>query len=107
MAGSAGKSACLAANKGRITLKISDADGDPITLSATSSNTSLVPTSNITFGGTGATRTASITTVSGLSGTSNLQIKVSDGQKSSTVPVTVKSGGSGNNTLSGCVRKVL
>jgi RTX calcium-binding nonapeptide repeat (4 copies) len=101
VAGSASNSACLAANRGRVTLKLSDANGDPLTLSATSSNTTLVPTSNITFGGTGTTRTATITTISGRTGTSNLTVTASDGQESSSVPVTVKSGGAGNNTLSG------
>ena len=103
VAGSASNSACLAANRGGVTLILSDADSDvnALTLSATSSNTTLVPTSNITFGGTGANRTATITTVSGLTGTSNLKIKVSDGQKSSTVLVTVQAGGSAKNTISG------
>ncbi len=101
VAGSASQSACLAANRGRITLKISDADGDPLTLSATSSNTTLIPTGNITFGGTGATRTATITTVSEITGTSNLKITVGDGNKSATLPVTVKAGGSTSDALSG------
>ena len=101
VAGSASQSACLATNRGRVTLKLSDANGDPLTLSATSSNTTLLPTSNITFSDTGATRTATITTVSGRTGTSNLKIKVSDGEKSSTVAVTVKSGSNANNTISG------
>ncbi len=90
-------------NKGRITLNISDVESTAgnLTLSATSSNTTLVPTSNITFGGTGATRTSSITTVSGLTGTSNLKITASDGRKSGSVAVTVKSGGSASDTIFG------
>jgi Ca2+-binding RTX toxin-like protein len=101
VAGSASQSACLATNRGRITLKISDANGDPLTLSATSSNTTLLPTSNITFGGTGTTRTSTITTLSGRTGSSVVTITTADGNQSSSVAVTVKAGSNANNTISG------
>jgi len=101
LAGSASRSACLSNTTGRITLELSDANNDPLTLSATSSNTRLVPNSNVSFGGTGETRTATISTVSGRTGTSTVEITVSDDQTSTTTTVTVKAGGNGRDTLSG------
>ena len=53
------------------------------------------------FGGTDGTRTATISTVAGRTGTSTVRITVSVGQASSTVPVTVKAGGKGRDTLGG------
>ena len=50
-----------------------------LTLSATSSNATLVPIANIVFGGSGASRNAIITPASGLSGTSTITVTVSDG----------------------------
>lgn len=51
-----------------------------LTLSGTSSNPALVPNSNITFSGTGASRTITVTPVSGQSGSAAITIVVSDGQ---------------------------
>ncbi len=99
VAGSAIQSACLSNTTGRITLELSDADEDPLTLSATSSNTRLLPTSNVSFDGTGETRTAAISTVSGRTGSSTVEITVSDGQTSTKTTVTVKAGGNGRDTL--------
>ena len=56
------------------------------------------------FGGTDGTRTATISTVPGRTGTSTVRITVSVGQASSTVPVTVKAGGKGRDTLGGTSR---
>ena len=50
-----------------------------LTLSASSSNTSLVPVANITFGGSGANRTVTIEPGGSLSGTATITITVSDG----------------------------
>jgi hypothetical protein len=44
-----------------------------------SSNTALVPVGNITFGGTGGNRTLVVTPANGLSGTSDIVIRVKDG----------------------------
>lgn len=103
VAGSGTQSACLSDTRGRVTLKLSDADSNvsDLTLSATSSNTGLVPNSNVSFGGSGETRTATITTISGRTGTSTVTITASDGQESTSVPVTVKAGGNGKDTLTG------
>jgi Ca2+-binding RTX toxin-like protein len=104
LAGSASQSACLGDTSGRITLKLSDVDSNLSDLKpsvASSSDTKLVPKSNVIFGGSGGTRTATISTVPGRTGTSTVTITVSDGQASSSVPVTVKAGGNGNDTLGG------
>jgi VCBS repeat-containing protein len=104
VAGTSSQSACLSNTSGRITLKLSDAESNLSDLKpsvASSSNTRLVPKSNVAFGGSGGTRTATISTVPGRTGTSTVMITVSDGQASSSVPVTVKAGGSGRNTLGG------
>ena len=51
-----------------------------LTLSGTSSNATLVPVANITFGGgTGANRNVVITPAAGESGTSTITVTVSDG----------------------------
>ena len=49
-----------------------------LTLSATSSNPQLVPISNIVFGGSGASRTVTVTPAAGLSGSSRIYIIASD-----------------------------
>jgi hypothetical protein len=53
-----------------------------LTLSGTSSNTSLIPNANITFGGTGANRTVSVTSAAGQSGTATITVTVTDGDNS-------------------------
>ena len=65
-----------------IAFTIGDAETPPsgLTLSGTSSNATLVPNANITFGGgTGANRNVVITPVAGESGTTTITITVSDG----------------------------
>lgn len=48
-------------------------------VTATSSNTTLVPTANITLGGSGASRTVRVTPASNQSGTATITLNVSDG----------------------------
>jgi len=86
---------------GTINLTVGDADGGTLTLSAASSNTTLVPNGNVVFGGSGSTRTMTATTVAGGAGTAILTVKVSDGQATATVTVTVRAGGNGGETLTG------
>ena len=64
-----------------IAFSISDAESLPadLTLTAASSNTTVVPDANIVFSGTGANRTVIITPASNQSGTSTITITVSDG----------------------------
>ncbi len=104
LAGSASQSACLSGTRGRITLLLADVDNNvsALTLSVvSSSNTRLVPKSNVSFAGSTETRTATITTVSGRTGSSSVTLKVSDSQASASAPVTVRAGGHDEDTLTG------
>ncbi|MFN8480934.1 MAG: ExeM/NucH family extracellular endonuclease, partial [Kouleothrix sp.] len=94
---------CVNDFRGLDNLTISDADTavGSLTLSATSSNTTLVPNGNITFGGSGANRTITIATANGKSGTSLITITVSDGINTANVTITVKAGANGNDLILG------
>jgi Ca2+-binding RTX toxin-like protein len=89
--------------RGTINLALSDPDDSPqsLTLSATSSNRSILPNSNISFaGGTDASRTMTVISLTG-SGSSNVTITLSDGDLNGTVLVRVISGSASDNTLTG------
>jgi Ca2+-binding RTX toxin-like protein len=94
---------CLADFRGLATLLLSDADtpAGNLTLSASSANTTLVPKTNISFGGSGATRTITIATVSGRSGTAAVTVTVGDGGRTASVVITVLAGTGNNDTLIG------
>lgn len=64
-----------------------------LTLSANSSNPTLIPNANITFGGSDSNRTVTLTPAAGKGGTANITISVNDGTVSSstTFPLTVQS----------------
>jgi hypothetical protein len=53
-----------------------------LTVSGSSSNTTLVPNANVTFGGSGANRTVTVTPAANQSGTATITVTVSDGQLS-------------------------
>jgi hypothetical protein len=74
------QSTCPGSSVSNIEFTIDDAEtpADGLTLSATSSNSGLLPVSNIVFGGSGASRTISLMPVAGQSGTSNVKVEVSD-----------------------------
>jgi Big-like domain-containing protein len=55
-----------------------------LTLTGSSSNTTLVPNANITFGGSGTERTLKVTPASGQSGTATITATVSDGNTQTT-----------------------
>lgn len=55
-----------------------------LTLTASSSNTTLVPNANIVLGGSGANRTVTVAPAANQSGTTTISIKVSDGTNTST-----------------------
>ena len=90
-------------HSGTVKLTVADVESPAgtLTLSATSSNPALVPTSNVKFVGSGAARTMTVSTVDGRSGTAILTVTVSDGQASGSVSVTVQVGGGGKDTLTG------
>jgi VCBS repeat-containing protein len=60
-----------------------------LTLAGTSSNPSLVPDGNISFGGSGAIRTITVTPLADASGTALITVAVSDGELSSTQQFTL------------------
>jgi gliding motility-associated-like protein len=78
----ADQSTCTSTGIANIGFVVGDADTPvgSLTLSATSSNPSLLPVSNIVFGGSAKDRTVSLTPVLGQSGTSNVVVTVDDGQ---------------------------
>jgi VCBS repeat-containing protein len=91
-------------HSGMINLTVSDVESTAaaLTLSVgSSSNPTLVPSGNVAFAGSGATRTMTVSAVDGRSGTAVLMVRVSDGQDTGTVEVTVRVGGSGKDTLTG------
>jgi VCBS repeat-containing protein len=90
-------------HSGTINLTVDDVDSPAaeLTLSATSSNTTLVPTGNVNFAGSGATRTMTVSTVDGRSDTASLTVTITDGQDSGKVLVTVNVGGGGKDTMTG------
>jgi VCBS repeat-containing protein len=88
---------------GVIDLTVGDVDSavTALTLSAASSNPALVPSGNVVFGGGGATRTLTATSVAGRTGTALVTVTVSDGQATRTVQVTVRVGGNGDDRVTG------
>jgi hypothetical protein len=65
---------------GALPFTIGDVEGDILTVTATSSNSTLVPASNIVLGGSGGSRTVQVTPAPGKSGATTMTIQVSDGQ---------------------------
>jgi VCBS repeat-containing protein len=90
-------------HSGTINLAVGDVESaaEALTLSASSSNKTLVPNGNLVLGGSDAARTLKVTSVAGRSGTATVTVTVSDGQKTGMVQVTVRVGGNGNDTLTG------
>ena len=88
---------------GTINLTVGDVDSaaTSLALSASSSNSALLPNGNIAFAGGGATRAVTVRTVSGRTGTAVVTITVSDAQATSTLQVTVRAGGSDGDTMTG------
>lgn len=66
---------------GALAFTIGDAETSAasLTLTRNSSNTSLVPIANVTLGGSGASRSVTVTPISGLTGTSTITVTVGDG----------------------------
>jgi formylglycine-generating enzyme required for sulfatase activity len=80
----ADQSITVGSNTREIAITIGDAQtaAGSLILSASSSNTSLVPSANIVFGGSGASRTVTVTPASGQIGTATITVTVSDGSLS-------------------------
>jgi Ca2+-binding RTX toxin-like protein len=82
---------CSADLVGTMNLSLGDFEtpAGRLTLSASSSNTSLVPNSAIVFGGSGANRTVTISPNSRQTGSATVTIQVSDGVSSASVQIQV------------------
>jgi hypothetical protein len=65
---------------GPLNFTVGDAEmaAGSLTLSGSSSNTTLVPNGNIVFGGSGASRTVTVTPAAGQTGTASITVTVSD-----------------------------
>ncbi len=82
-------------NTGALSFTIGDAEtaAASLTVSGSSSNTTLVPNANIVFGGSGASRTVTVTPAANKNGTATITVNVSDGSLtgSDTFLLTVRS----------------
>jgi len=69
---------------GPLTFTVGDVDSplDALTLSGTSSSPALAPATSITFGGSGITRTVTVTPTAGITGTARITVTLSDGTDS-------------------------
>jgi Ca2+-binding RTX toxin-like protein len=95
---------CSATNmaSGVINLTLFDADGDPLTLTlASNSNPALIPNANIVLGGTGASRTMSVTAAAKKRGQATITLDLSDGKATVPIVVTVFVGSDKSETLNG------
>lgn len=63
----------------RIPFRVDDAEGDPLTLWASSTNEVLLPAATVRFAGTGSSRTIELEPAPGLSGLSRISVFLSDG----------------------------
>jgi hypothetical protein len=100
----AGGSCATNDRSGTINLTLDDPDGPEgsLILSAISNNTTLVPNANLTFGGSGASRTLTATAASGKTGTATVTVTVKDGAGATdTVTLTVVVDGNGSKTING------
>ena len=98
----AGGQCATSGASGTFNLAVADVDGDPLSLSGSSSNTTLVPANALTFGGSGASRTITVTPVApNKSGSATLTLTLSDGKGgSATLIFTVVVGTNGNEAIS-------
>lgn len=82
------------ANTGSLAFTVGDLEtaAGSLTVTASSSNTTLIPTANIVFGGSGANRTVMVTAAAGQNGSATITVTVSDGALtvSDTFVVTVQ-----------------
>lgn len=69
---------------GPIHFTVSDAEGDVLTLTKTSSNPALIPDANVVTSGSGASRTVTLTPLANQTGVSTITISVADGYNTNT-----------------------
>ncbi|OME18518.1 hypothetical protein BSK60_00265 [Paenibacillus odorifer] len=81
--------------------KVLDVDGDDLQVSATSSNTLLIPNNGLKVSGSGEVRTLEITPAANAFGTSVISVKVSDGALSNTYTFNVTVNDTGDVIVTG------
>ncbi|WP_340033201.1 Ig-like domain-containing protein [Paenibacillus sp. FSL H3-0302] len=81
--------------------KVLDVDGDDLQVSATSSNTLLIPNNGLEISGSGELRTLEITPAANAFGTSVISVKVSDGALSNTYTFNVTVNNTGDVIVTG------
>ncbi len=92
---------CNSNTSATINLNVTDDQIDTLSLTATSSNTGLVPNSGLVLGGSGSDRTLTITT-SGGTGRAEITVTATDATgASASVKINVFAGGSGADTITG------
>ncbi len=76
---------------GAIAFTVGDAELSPsiLTVTATSSNTTLLPNANVVLGGSGTSRTVTLTPAAGQNGTSTITLSVTDGAFTATTSFTL------------------
>ncbi|OMC78876.1 hypothetical protein BK125_08455 [Paenibacillus odorifer] len=81
--------------------KVLDVDGDDLQVSATSSNTLLIPNNGLKISGSGELRTLEITPAANAFGTSVISVKVSDGALSNSYTFNVTVNNTGDVIVTG------
>jgi hypothetical protein len=77
-------------SSGPLPFTVGDPDGNPLTVTATSSNTAVIPAAAVILGGSGANRTVTVTTIGATTlGTSTITLMASDGTLTATAAFTV------------------
>ncbi len=90
------------ATSGKLNLRVTDPEGDPLMLTfVSSSNTALVPNRNVKITGVGEIRSVVVTSVPGVSGVSTIRLDLSDGVRITPIYITFRVGTVGNNVLNG------
>ena len=99
----AGGSCTPDGNQGTIRLALADTGGaSAAELSVTSSNSTLLPTTAVSIGGSGADRTVTVRPVAHRTGSAVVTLnQLSGGQRVGSVTFTVRVGGTGADTLTG------
>ena len=95
---------CASKTSGAMNVTVADIDhaASDFLLSRSSSNTQLVPNANIAFGGSGASRTVTVTVVPRqIAESATITIFVTDGQNTTTTVLNVALGTNKNETLTG------
>ena len=81
-------------------LRVTDAENDPVTLSASSSNPTLVPDTNVSFAGAGEERTVTINaTLQSTVQSATITVTADDGSSTSEVAFTTVVGTAAGSTI--------